>query len=1147
MKKSLLTPIGTATAALLAFATADAQRKSEEVPDTAVQAQLDAFSLIEGAEINLFAQEPLVANPVHMNWDQNGRLWVVCSPLYPHIKPGQEDSDKVVVLEDTDGDGVADWHATFSDDLHIPTAVLPGDGGVYVANAIEMLHLKDTDGDFKADETKVLLSGFGTEDTHHLLHTFRWGPEGEIWMNQSIYIHSHVETPYGVRRLLGGGMWTFRPETHRAEIYMKGLINPWGHAIDEYGQSFLTDGAGSEGINWVFPKSVFKTSPGASRTLSGLNPGQPKHCGAEFLTSSHVPENLSSSIAAPDFRGNRINTFTVSPNGSTYISSQGEDLVSSTHRAFRPIDIKVGPDGAIYIADWYNPIIQHGEIDFRDPRRDTEHGRIWRITFKGRDLTPFQDLDTFSESQLVETLNSPEPLHRLLAMTELRMRDKEAVLASLDAAQAPSGVSTDLHDQRMMWGRQAINRFDPAGATALLESDTPQIRSAALRSLYFRAEEHEETLTAAKKAITDPDMQVRVWGVSLLSEVDASNTPALALKALSGVEADDPLDFAVWSLLREHVDRWEPLTKDGNPFASIDDLLYAARAVNRPIALDQITKALAEGSFTREGSFADAADFITRTGGPNQLATMLKVATESDMKDADRVTLLDALATANKLRKLKPSGDLTTVSKLLSSKDKNVFAAAATLAGAWKLEDVRPVLETAFLTEDQDEAVMNSAAEALAKLGTEKTLTFFIAQAKSGKTNKQVKSLALKGLIQSAPIRSAPLAVSFFSSLGETADDFDVFGAFLQNQKRAELLTASLSEKILPKEFARQALQKASSAPIDSAALVKALQTAGDIKPMKMNLTPEEMNAMMVAVEETGDPHRGQEVYRRNSLQCIVCHAIGNSGGIIGPNLVSIGSSAPVDYLINSLLLPSEKIKEGYHTTLVTLKDGTAYAGAVAREDANELVIRDAGGNEHRIAKDSIASNIISPVSLMPAGLTMQLREDEFVDLVAFLAELGRDGDFKTPTNRFLRNWEALLPNDATRDAYGFYGPAGLLGDEEAYQWIPTVSLVGGGLPAGELEGLIGRGRGKLNSYRTKIKATSDTELKLRVFGPLAQLNAYVGDTEIDLPEDGTSATVSLPVDSGEHQIGLVYRNLGDTETPFGIEILNEPSAVSFD
>ncbi|MEM7516807.1 MAG: PVC-type heme-binding CxxCH protein, partial [Planctomycetota bacterium] len=547
-----------------------AQNGLRDIPDTAIEAQLEAFSPREGTSINLFASEPAVKNPVHMNWDTRGRLWVVSSPLYPHIQPGEEDSDRVVVLEDEDGDGVAEKHTVFADDLHIPTAVLPGDGGCYVANSVEVLFLKDTDGDDVADERRVVLSGFGTEDTHHLVHTFRYGPEGMIWMNQSIYIHTHLETPYGIRRLLGGGMWHYRSETQRAEVFMKGLINPWGHAFDEWGQSFLTDGAGGEGINFVFPRAVFKTSPGASRTLSGLNRGQPKHCGLEVLTGSHVPEGLRETLAAPDFRGNRINLFRLTEQGSAYTSSQIEDLVSSTHRAFRPIDIKMGPDGAIYVADWYNPIIQHGEVDFRDPRRDKKHGRIWRITFDGRDLVEKPRIADTDTATLVEAIHAPEGWTREAARVEMRTRDRDDVEEVIRAEQP----ETDLARLQNLWALQSVMRTTDEDIAALFASDDPRARAAALRAIYYDEADSAIALDLAKRAIADPHPQVRLWGVSVLAQLDSPETVALAVRALEGVAVDEFLDFAVWSICREHADRWTDEVISGrNPFENAEQLL----------------------------------------------------------------------------------------------------------------------------------------------------------------------------------------------------------------------------------------------------------------------------------------------------------------------------------------------------------------------------------------------------------------------------------------------------------------------------------------------------------------------------------------------------------------------------------------------
>ena len=180
-----------------------------------------------------------------------------------------------------DGDGKADKTTVFADGLLIPTGIEPGDGGAYVANSTELLHFNDTDGDGKADRRRVVLSGFGTEDTHHILHTLRWGSDGQLYFNQSIYIHSHIETPHGVRRLGGGGIWQFRPETMELDVFIRGLVNPWGHHFDRWGQSFATDGAGGEGINYCPARRLLlPRRPTPCGILHGLNPGSPKYCGA---------------------------------------------------------------------------------------------------------------------------------------------------------------------------------------------------------------------------------------------------------------------------------------------------------------------------------------------------------------------------------------------------------------------------------------------------------------------------------------------------------------------------------------------------------------------------------------------------------------------------------------------------------------------------------------------------------------------------------------------------------------------------------------------------------------------------------------------------------------------------------------------------
>src|SRR5262249_32588304 len=190
---------------LLPASMARGQGDLKNIPDPDAELERRSFQIADGFEVNLFAADPLLAKPIQMNFDAAGRLWIASSEVYPQIKPGQKANDKIIILEDTKGVGKADKTTVFADGLLIPTGLEPGDGGAYVAKSTELLHITEKNG--KANKTRVVLSGFGTEDTHHILHTLRWGPDGLLYMNQSIYIHSHIETPWGPRRLNAGGIW----------------------------------------------------------------------------------------------------------------------------------------------------------------------------------------------------------------------------------------------------------------------------------------------------------------------------------------------------------------------------------------------------------------------------------------------------------------------------------------------------------------------------------------------------------------------------------------------------------------------------------------------------------------------------------------------------------------------------------------------------------------------------------------------------------------------------------------------------------------------------------------------------------------------------------------------------------------------------
>src|ERR1041385_4273699 len=396
-------------------------------------AELASFQAADGFEVRLFASEQDgVVKPIQMRFDARGRLWVIGSTVYPQIEPGQVPNDKVLILEDTNGDGRCDKTTVFADGLMIPTGIELGDGGVYVGQGTELWFLRDTDGDGKADERRVVLRGFGTGDNHQNINSFMWGDGGQLYFCQGLHIHSHVETPWGISSLEKAGLWRLRPRLLKLDGFYGSENepqNPWGWVFTEWGEPIVIAGNNSSHIYPV--PGMIVNHRDEPPPLIWKNGNGRKCSNGDIVGTAHFPESWQGALIVGGYLHNSVWALKIKDDGAGFALEDLPPLIKSTSRSFRPVDAKFGPDGALYIADWYNPIIGHYQASFRHPDRDKTHGRIWRVTAKGRALTAPPALMSATIPQLLEYLKSSDRWTRHFAKRALADKPAEPVLAAL--------------------------------------------------------------------------------------------------------------------------------------------------------------------------------------------------------------------------------------------------------------------------------------------------------------------------------------------------------------------------------------------------------------------------------------------------------------------------------------------------------------------------------------------------------------------------------------------------------------------------------------------------------------------------------------------------------------------------------------------
>jgi glucose/arabinose dehydrogenase len=504
---------------------------------------IQKMTIGKGLKVELFASEkefPELVNPVQMAFDARGRLWVAAWKSYPHWQPKTPIDDKLLILEDTNGDGKADKCTVFAGDLQNPTGFEFWNGGVLVGQQPNLVFLKDTNGDDKYDTRDIMMHGFDSADTHHAMNSFTFDGGGALYFQEGIFHRTSVESPWGpVTRQADGGVYRFEPRTWKFETYIPfNFPNPHGHVFDQWSRDIVFDATG--GQPYYGPSFSTKKYYPAMETKQAPKPGDVRTRpvgGAEILSSRHFPEAMQGNLIVLNtigFQG--VLNYSLTEDGAGLKSTEVESIVSSSDKNFRPVDAEVGPDGALYFVDWHNPIIGHMQHNLRDTSRDHLHGRVYRVTYPDRPLLKPAQIAGAPIPQLLDLLKEPENRVRYRAKIELSARDTKDVLTAVQAwadRLDPKAPGYEHHMMEALWVHQWHNRVNEKLLARMLRSSDPWARAAATRVLCYWRDRVANPLTLLKTQATDEHPAVRLEAIRAASFFQTQEAAEVALASLA--------------------------------------------------------------------------------------------------------------------------------------------------------------------------------------------------------------------------------------------------------------------------------------------------------------------------------------------------------------------------------------------------------------------------------------------------------------------------------------------------------------------------------------------------------------------------------------------------------------------------------------
>jgi putative heme-binding domain-containing protein len=966
-------------------------------PPLSPQEAMAKMVLPEGFRVELVASEPDIVNPVAMTFDERGRIWITESLEYPRMEAGPG-RDRVKVLEDTDGDGKADRFTIFAEGFSIPSGIAVGYGGVWLANAPDILFLQDTDGDGRADKQEVVVTGFGRDDTHELPNSLTWGPDGWLYGLNGVFNRSRVSHG-GKQHDFTCALFRIHPRTREFQVFAEGTSNPWGIAWDVDGSAFVS--ACVIDHLWHLAESGYYIRQGGPYPPFTAPMGsivRHKHqkaayCGIHFFDSDAYPREFRERLYMGNIHGNAINSDSLARDGSTYVGSAQGDLLTANDAWFMPVVQKTGPDGCLYVLDWYDRY-----HCYQDARRDPEgidrlKGRLYRIRYQDTPRAQAFDMASETDAQLIERLHSPNVYFRDLAQRLLAERRHKDTLNKLEQL---VGDQSSPRKARMhaLWSLIGAEPLAPEFHQRLLSDPDPGFRAWGVRAAgnmgQVEPAPRDRVVALANDVASDVRLQVAI-AAPKLAEVDSQK---ILLEVLAQSPGDKLIPHIVWQNLHP------TLEQRSGQFLQ---LVTAGDMRGRPGITEIMPRVVDRvlGSHDHRAA-VELVSVVFRefSSDPSLIAKCLTALTA---KLEHREIKLDQLG------ELRPRIEPVVERILNGSRNDPLYAVAALLAATWKNPQGLNVARDLFESPSQPTSRRLQALDALVASNDESledSITRLFADSPATPVDLRAGALASLSHLDASWIARVVL-----TNYGQLEAELRPRAIELLTARRtwAESLLAAIGEGRVPVAALNANQVRKLLVEADEALAQKVNKLWGSLRSERDPRREEVIARMRTFLRQApGDPAAGQVVYKR---VCGQCHKLHGEGEEVGPDITFNGRNS-FEQLLSNVFDPSLVIGASYQARTIVTTDGRVLTGLVAEESDQRVVLKTQGGKSETVARTDVEDMVTSRLSLMPEDLEKQLSPQELADLFALLTLDKPPGD---PSARKLPGSKPVIPR-ATSD-----------------------------------------------------------------------------------------------------------------------------------